>query len=117
MGCFMYSRTNGTNTDRVMISWRILSWGRDIVVYPMRLAGTWTRYSNSAIPHDTSAATIHGLSRRSLRCAYQAMVMKTFDTTSRPLACATTVQFTCVSAFFVRCLDYRLALRLLLRRP
>src|ERR1700752_3463378 len=49
----------------------------------MRLAGTWIRYSNSAMPHETSAATIHGFSRRSRRCAYQAKVMKTFEQTSR----------------------------------
>src|SRR5678815_4820761 len=49
----------------------------------MRFAGTWIRYSKSAMPHDTSAATIHGLPRRSRRCAYQAKVMKTFEQTSR----------------------------------
>src|SRR6185436_8312460 len=49
----------------------------------MRFAGTWIRYSNSAMPHDTSAATIQGFARRSRRCAYQAKVMNTFEQTSR----------------------------------
>src|SRR5690242_13005357 len=45
----------------------------------MRLAGTCSRYSKSAIPQLTSAATYHGLARRFLRCAYQANVMNTFE--------------------------------------
>src|SRR5258706_545335 len=50
----------------------------------MRFAGTWSRYSNSAIAQLTSAATYQALPRRSLRCAYQANVMKTFEQVSSP---------------------------------
>src|SRR5262245_56010782 len=49
----------------------------------MRLAGTWIRYSKSAMPHETSAATIHGFAERCFRCPYQAKVMKTLESTSR----------------------------------
>src|SRR5204862_1107497 len=66
-----------------MISWRILSWPRVISVWPMRFAGTWSRYSNSAIPQLTRAATYHGRSLRFLRWAYQANVMKTLERASR----------------------------------
>ena len=58
-----------------------------MTVKPMRLPGTWNRYSTSAMPQDTSAATYHGLWFSSLRCAYQAKVMNTLDSTSRPVAC------------------------------
>src|SRR5258706_4252600 len=50
----------------------------------MRLAGTISRYSNSAIPQLASAAIHQGLAESSFRCAYQAKVMKTFDANSRP---------------------------------
>ena len=53
----------------------------------MRLAGTWIRYSNSAMPHEISAAIHHGRSLRFFRCAYQAKVMKTFDTASSSAVC------------------------------
>src|SRR5687767_6762069 len=66
-----------------MISWRILSCPTLITVYPARFAGTWSRYSKSAIPQLISAAMSQPLCRSSLRCAYQANVMKTFDATSR----------------------------------
>ena len=48
----------------------------------MRLAGTCSRYSNSAMPQLTSAATIQGFWFRCLRCAYHANVMNTFDSVS-----------------------------------
>src|SRR5690348_14359650 len=48
----------------------------------MRLAGTCSRYSNSAIPQLTSAATYHGLPDRLRKCAYHAKVMNTFDAMS-----------------------------------
>src|SRR2546428_13302680 len=79
----MYNAAKGTNGESVITSCRILSWPRSRRVWPMRLAGTWTRYSNSAIPQLTSAATIHGRWLRCLRCAYHAKVMKTFEITSR----------------------------------
>ena len=44
---------------------------------PIRLAGTWIRYSNNAIPQEINAAMIQGLCPISLRWAYQANVMKT----------------------------------------
>src|SRR5215204_5943007 len=45
----------------------------------MRFAGTCSRYSNSAIPQLTMAATYHGRALRFRRCAYHANVMKTFE--------------------------------------
>src|SRR5574339_163232 len=72
----------GTNTASVMTSCRILSWARLMAVKPMRLAGTCKRYSNSAMPQDTSAAIHHGLALRCFRCPYQAKVMKIFDAAS-----------------------------------
>src|SRR5689334_10511368 len=42
-------------------------------------------YSKNAIPQLTIAATYHGFCPRFLRCAYQANVMKTLESTSRPL--------------------------------
>src|SRR5690348_3923345 len=45
----------------------------------MRLAGTCSRYSKSAIPQLACAATYQGRPERFFRCAYQANVMKTFD--------------------------------------
>src|SRR6187431_2345582 len=49
----------------------------------MRLAGTCSRYSNSATPQLASAATYQGRAESSLRCAYQAKVMNTFEATSK----------------------------------
>src|ERR1051325_1154742 len=45
----------------------------------MRLAGTCSKYSKSAMPQLTNAAMYHFRSARFLRCAYQANVMKMFD--------------------------------------
>src|SRR5689334_24499170 len=61
----------------------IFSCDTDITVWPIRFAGTCSRYSNNATPQLTSAATNHGFELSSLRCAYQANVMKTFDRISR----------------------------------
>src|SRR5688572_27047141 len=55
----------------------------------MRLAGTWTRYSSSAIPQETSAAIHHGLSLRCFRWAYHAKVMKTLAIASMRTVTAT----------------------------
>src|SRR6478609_3874365 len=52
----------------------------------MRLAGTCSRYSNSAMPQLASAATIQGRPDRFFRCAYQAKVMNTLDRTSSAVA-------------------------------
>src|SRR5690606_23006341 len=52
----------------------------------MRLAGTCSRYSNSAIPQLASAAMNHGRPDRSFRCAYYAKVMKTFESVSSTMA-------------------------------
>src|SRR5688572_22233297 len=49
----------------------------------MRLAGTCKRYSNNATPQLASAATYQARPESSLRWAYQAKVMKTFDAISR----------------------------------
>src|SRR4026209_165515 len=80
----MYSTANGANTTRVMISWRILSCDRESAVYPIRFAGTWSRYSNSAIPQLTSAARYQGRCPRFRRWAYQAKVMKMLDSRRSP---------------------------------
>src|SRR5215213_7181235 len=56
----------------------------------MRLAGTWSRYSNSAMPQLANAATYHGRSLRFFRCAYQANVMKTLERTSSTVVRRTT---------------------------
>src|SRR5580698_10248137 len=45
----------------------------------MRLPGTCSRYSKSAMPQLMSAATYQGRSARFFRCAYQANVMNTFE--------------------------------------
>ncbi len=46
----------------------------DITLYPMRLAGTCSRYSKNAINHETSmACQIAEL--ECLRCAYQAIII------------------------------------------
>src|SRR5688572_6173110 len=55
----------------------------------MRLAGTWTRYSSSAIPQEASAAIHHGLSLRCFRWAYHAKVMKTLAIASMTTVTAT----------------------------
>ena len=48
----------------------------------MRLAGTWSRYSNRAIPQLANAATHHFCSLRFFKWAYQANVIKTLDAVS-----------------------------------
>jgi len=50
----------------------------------MRFAGTWKQYSTKAIPQLTRI-TIHKGESLYLRCPYQAMVMKMFDTVSRAI--------------------------------
>src|SRR5260221_14581009 len=67
-----------------MTSCMILSCDKVRVEKPARLAGTCSRYSNSAIPQLTSAATYQGRSLRFLRWAYHAKVMKTLEQTRRP---------------------------------
>src|SRR3954451_12021337 len=49
----------------------------------MRLAGTCSRYSKSAIPQLANAATYHGRDDKLRRWAYQANVMKTFEAMRR----------------------------------
>jgi hypothetical protein len=50
----------------------------------MRLAGTWRRYSNSAMPQLAMAARYQGRSNWFRRWAYQAKVMKMFERINRP---------------------------------
>src|SRR5687767_14335558 len=50
----------------------------------MRLAGTCSRYSNSAMPQLITAATYQAFPFRLLRCPYQAKVMKMLERISRP---------------------------------
>ena len=61
----------------MITSWSSFSCPTDNTVNPIRLPGTWSKYSKNAMPQLTSAATIHGLPLSSFRCAYQANVMKT----------------------------------------
>src|SRR4051794_38152044 len=49
----------------------------------MRLAGTCSRYSKSAMPQLANAATYHGRDDKLRRWAYQANVMKTFEAMRR----------------------------------
>src|SRR6185295_2283181 len=56
----------------------------------MRFAGTCAMYSNRAIPQEIAAAMYHGRACSSLRCAYQAKVMKTFESTSSSTVCTIT---------------------------
>src|SRR3954463_8657456 len=70
-----------------MISCSTLSCASESVRKPMRLAGTCSRYSNSAIDQLRIAATYHGRSARLRKCAYHANVMNTFEQTrSRTVA-------------------------------
>src|SRR5262245_34272222 len=63
----------------------------------MRLAGTCSRYSNSAIPQLTIAATYHAWRFRLRRCPYQANVMNTFDAISSSVVFASTGTSMCIS--------------------
>src|SRR6266571_1626007 len=65
-----------------MTSWMIFSCASESIRNPMRLAGTCRRYSNSAMPQLTMAATYQGRSARLRRCAYHAMVMNTLEAMS-----------------------------------
>src|SRR5690606_24703837 len=55
---------------------------------PIRFAGTCSMYSKNATPQLTSAAIHHGRAARSSRWAYQAKVMKTFDSVSSRTVCS-----------------------------
>src|SRR4051794_14781208 len=79
---------NGTNTDRVITSCNIFSWATFSAVNPIRFAGTWNAYSNSAIPQLASTAMNHGLLASSLRWPYQAKVMNTLLTHNSPIEIA-----------------------------
>src|SRR5438105_212746 len=73
----------GTKIASVTTSCSTLSCASDTPpAKPMRLAGTCSRYSKSAIAQLTSAATYQGLACRCLRCPYQANVMNRFDAAS-----------------------------------
>ncbi len=65
----------------------ILSWARLSVVAPMRLAGTCSRYSKSAIPQLTSAATYQALVCMFFRWPYHAKVMNTLEAVSSSAVC------------------------------
>src|SRR5678815_3711229 len=75
----MKTTANGTNTASVITSCRILSCASDITVKPTRFAGTCSRYSKSAIPHETSAAIHHARPVIVRRWPYQAIVMNRFE--------------------------------------
>ena len=87
--------TNSVNTVSDITSWIILSCmilnGPPLPSKPIRLAGTWHEYSGSASSHDNRMMTYSGvlsvntLTCCSLRCPYQAKVIKMLDTTSRPI--------------------------------
>src|SRR5688572_13193306 len=54
----------------------------------MRLAGTCSRYSASAMPQLTKAAMYQGAVARFFRWPYQAMVMNTLEATSSRMVCS-----------------------------
>ena len=56
----------------------------------MRLAGTCSRYSNSAIPQLIRAAMIQGLLLRVFRGPYQAKVMNRLEQASNKAVCSQT---------------------------
>src|SRR6185369_3007948 len=86
----MYSIEKGTKTESVMTSCKIFSCGSDSSRYPSRFAGTWSRYSNSAMPQLANAAMYQGFELKFFRCPYHAKVMKTFDRHNRIVVWTTT---------------------------
>jgi len=66
----------GMKTERVMISCKIFSSPIFMTLCPIRFAGTWSKYSNKAIPQLTNTATIQGLWEKFFKCPYQANVIK-----------------------------------------
>jgi hypothetical protein len=70
------------NTISVIASCMILSCVAVNCWWPMRLAGTWKQYSNSAMPQLARIA-IHSGALLYLRWPYHAKVMKMFETSSR----------------------------------
>src|SRR3569832_373416 len=60
----------------------ILSWATLNCAWPIRFAGTCSKYSNRAIPQLTRAAIYQARWLRLFRCPYQANVMKTFEAKS-----------------------------------
>jgi len=73
-----------------MTSCRIFNCPMLNCVKPMRLAGTCSRYSNSATPQLTRAAVYQGVLARFFRWPYQAKVMKTLLAISSRTVCAGT---------------------------
>src|SRR5262245_32312583 len=63
----------------------------------MRLAGTCSKYSKSAMPQLTSAAMYHGRPDKFRRCAYHAKVMKTLEAASPRTVSRTLVGMLCDS--------------------
>src|SRR5690554_7421911 len=74
----------GTKTVSVITSCSILSCAIDITVYPIRLAGTCNKYSNSAIPQLINAAITQGLWFNVFKWAYQAKVINTLLHINKP---------------------------------
>ena len=79
------------NTVSVITSCNTLSCisvnGPPFSTYPIRLAGTWKAYSNSATPHEKSITAYNGQFLASpvdwsFRCPYHAKVMNTLEITS-----------------------------------
>src|SRR5690606_4709696 len=75
----------------------------------MRLAGTCSRYSNSAMPQLTNAAIIQGFWLSSFRCAYHAKVIKILLQKSKPtvmnVACMVAARVT--KMWLMRLIFYR----------
>lgn len=83
---------NTVNTEREITSWITFSWtsekGPPLPTNPILFAGTWQQYSKRAMPQ-----LMRIIAKRerpephfvceNLRCPYQAMVMKLFDTMSK----------------------------------
>ena len=86
----MEKTTKGKKVEKGIIYCSSLRWAREYSLWPIRLAGTCSKYSKKAMPQEISAAIHHGRSLRCLRCAYQANVMNRFDAESRHTACQIT---------------------------
>src|SRR4030095_11461729 len=84
-GSFKYKTANMLKIITVITSCTIFNWKPfQPVVYPTRLAGTVRQYSRNAIPQLITIA-FHREIFVSLKCQYQAVVIKTFETISKPI--------------------------------
>ena len=88
------SKEKSRNTIRVMTSWMTFNStkekGPPFCLKPIRLAGTWKKYSKSAIPQlinimDTNVRFSNHFMSLNFKWPYQATVIKVLESTSRPI--------------------------------